>query len=316
MALWTPAEITTALWLDASDSGTITLNGSTVSQWDDKSGNSNHAVQATASIQPAIDASTLGGLQSLSLSAGKRMTLTSAVTIGTEHTVFSVIRRATASTHMIPLGSDSSGGYPFYWYTDNYIYIEFGLNPLQRANLGTITGNFLLCGQRSGSTLTAWKDGTAMSTTDSSSLGGTTYSQVGARQIASSEFTDGLIGEIIAVSGALSVGTRQLIEGYLAWKWGTTAALPADHPYKSAAPTLHKVSGTVTVNGSPAARTVAVFRRSDFTLLGTTTSNATTGAFEILNDLIPADANALLVTAIDSTGTYNAVSVDYITSVA
>ena len=78
----------------------------------------------------------------------------------------------------------------------------------------------------------------------------------------------------------------------------------------------NKVSGIVTVSGSPAARTVAVFLRSDFTLLGTTTSNATTGAFEILNGLIPADANALLVTAIDSTGTYNAVSVDYITSVS
>ena len=316
MALWTPAEITTTLWLDASDSGTITLNGSTVSQWDDKSGNSNHAAQATASIQPGVDASTLGGLQSLSFSGGQRMTLTSAVSIGTEQTVFAVIRRSTAGTHMIPLGADSPGGYPWYWYTDNYLYAEFGLTTYNRANLSTITGNFMICGQRSGTTLTIWKDGVALTTTTSSSTGGTEYNQVGARRIASSEFTNGLIGEIVVVSGALSTDTRQLIEGYLAWKWGRTAALPADHPYKSAAPTLNKVSGTVTVNGSPAARTVAVFRRSDFTLLGTTTSNATTGAFEILNYLIPADANALLVTAIDSTGTYNAVSVDYITSVS
>ena len=30
--------------------------------------------------------------------------------------------------------------------------------------------------------------------------------------------------------------TRQLIEGYLAWKWNLQASLPADHPYKNVAP--------------------------------------------------------------------------------
>lgn len=49
---WTPAAITTALWLDAADSSTITLNGSTVSEWRDKSGNARHAAQATAASQP------------------------------------------------------------------------------------------------------------------------------------------------------------------------------------------------------------------------------------------------------------------------
>jgi len=53
--LWTPAERVTELWLDADDAGTITLNGSTVSQWDDKSGNGNHATQENASSQPAYD---------------------------------------------------------------------------------------------------------------------------------------------------------------------------------------------------------------------------------------------------------------------
>lgn len=49
---WTPAQISTALWLDAADSSTVTLNGSTVSQWNDKSGNGRNAVQATAANQP------------------------------------------------------------------------------------------------------------------------------------------------------------------------------------------------------------------------------------------------------------------------
>jgi hypothetical protein len=50
--LWTPAQLPTALWMDANDANTITLNGTTVSQWSDKSGNSRNVSQATAVSQP------------------------------------------------------------------------------------------------------------------------------------------------------------------------------------------------------------------------------------------------------------------------
>ena len=43
------------LWLDASDSSTITKDGSNkVSQWSDRSGNNNHATQGTAANQPTL----------------------------------------------------------------------------------------------------------------------------------------------------------------------------------------------------------------------------------------------------------------------
>ena len=41
------------VWFDAADQSTITLNGSSVSQWSDKSGNALHATQDTANNQPA-----------------------------------------------------------------------------------------------------------------------------------------------------------------------------------------------------------------------------------------------------------------------
>lgn len=50
-----------ALWLDASDSSTIILNGSTVSQWNDKSGNGRHASQPTAANQPTYNLNGLNG---------------------------------------------------------------------------------------------------------------------------------------------------------------------------------------------------------------------------------------------------------------
>jgi hypothetical protein len=54
------------------------------------------------------------------------------------------------------------------------------------------------------------------------------------------QFSRGWIGyynEIIFYSGAVNPVARQVLEGYLAWKWNRVADLPAGHPYKSAAPT-------------------------------------------------------------------------------
>lgn len=51
-----PSEITSAtveLWLDASDLSTITEISGLISQWDDKSGNSRHAVQGISTLRPS-----------------------------------------------------------------------------------------------------------------------------------------------------------------------------------------------------------------------------------------------------------------------
>jgi hypothetical protein len=44
------------------------------------------------------------------------------------------------------------------------------------------------------------------------------------------------VKEIIVLYSAVTDTNRQLIEGYLAHKWGLSANLPSDHPYKNAAP--------------------------------------------------------------------------------
>ena len=51
---WSPAEITTSVWLDAADASTITADGNGVSQWDDKSGNDHHAVQTNNTYKPTL----------------------------------------------------------------------------------------------------------------------------------------------------------------------------------------------------------------------------------------------------------------------
>ncbi|WP_374576120.1 hypothetical protein [Phenylobacterium sp.] len=46
----------------------------------------------------------------------------------------------------------------------------------------------------------------------------------------------GAISECLLFPDVLSDDDRTRLEGYLAWKWGLTAKLPADHPYKTAKP--------------------------------------------------------------------------------
>jgi len=55
--LWTPGHERSlvSLWLDASDSSTITESGGSVSQWDDKSGNGNHITQGNVFLQPTVN---------------------------------------------------------------------------------------------------------------------------------------------------------------------------------------------------------------------------------------------------------------------
>jgi hypothetical protein len=51
-------------------------------------------------------------------------------------------------------------------------------------------------------------------------------------------YTNCDLGEIVMLTGTPSTDIRQRIEGYLAHKWGLTANLPNDHPYKTVAPTI------------------------------------------------------------------------------
>ena len=59
---WTTVlSLAPALWLDASDTATITAVGGAVSQWDDKSGNGRHVTQGVAAAQPITGSATLNG---------------------------------------------------------------------------------------------------------------------------------------------------------------------------------------------------------------------------------------------------------------
>jgi hypothetical protein len=107
MALWTPSQISTALWLDAADSTTLydaTSGGSlvaadgTVARWEDKSGNARHATQATSLNRPLRKTAYEGGRDSVLFDGSNdALSLAANLSIGT-HTIFIVARNTATIT--------------------------------------------------------------------------------------------------------------------------------------------------------------------------------------------------------------------------
>ena len=236
IAPWTPENITTQLWLDASDSSTITINSGAVSQWNDKSGNGRHATQATAANRPVVLTTNINGLDVLLFDdSNDAMTTGWNSTATNNYMIFSVanlntgsrFRRMIASTtynnHITPI----NGGNP-----SQAIQIK-GADVSSQWGVGGVsnisvlvappTGNFLHFSNGSQRTINT----VAVTDWGVLTLG---------RLAVFSEPMDGKFCELV-VTYSSDTTTRQLVEGYLAHKWGLTASLPSDHPYKTTAPT-------------------------------------------------------------------------------
>ena len=96
------------LWLDATDTSTITLNAGNVSQWRDKSGNGRHASQGTASAQPLYQPSGLNGRPTIRSDGGDVLEFPWDGTIN-DMSYYIVYRRA------IEMGADPTSSGPIGW---------------------------------------------------------------------------------------------------------------------------------------------------------------------------------------------------------
>ncbi len=264
---WTPALISTALWLDAADASTVTLNGSTVSQWRDKSGNSRHASQATAANQPTYAAAGQNSRNVLTFDGSNdSLALAADLDVKPAHSIFVAARNSatiTAATSAQILLSGS--GYTAPSTTTSELLLGAGsitgalsnerLYSIAVAdNLGfpdiygygktdadvsggfflsiafTTTGNAFtgrLNGNESFATITSPGGYSSVNTRYPSTVRG-----IGYRFTNGSAPWNGQIWEIIVAPSYLTLDLTQRIEGYLAHKLGLIANLPRNHPYK------------------------------------------------------------------------------------
>lgn len=260
MALWTPAELTTALWLDASDASTITI-ATGVSNWADKSGLGRHFRQTVGGYQPALTTAGLNGLDVITFvaSATNRlelygdMGLTRNVSAAECYVVASMpTQYDTRDGAIISISNENSATINRFRFAQKSDKIQGG------AFVSGYTGSYSATSRsfdRSGQQLCAMR--VDFVTRVMSLDAGDTYNATTTFNITSGPSADanilrawigqdivtnyrmhGYIAEIVFFDSTLSEANRQNVEGYLAHKWGRTADLSATHPYKTLAPTI------------------------------------------------------------------------------
>jgi hypothetical protein len=233
--LWSPALLRPglALWLDAADSSTITLNGSNVAQWNDKSGNGRHVSQATAANQPAYVASALNGKAGVNFYQNKGLLNASASTVAQFVCVVTKSQNAAwAGFHAHLSGTSGTG--------NRIGGIRFG------GNTGFFSGPFPSAVWEDGVAKTAPLSGGFNTINSPHIIGYTAASSTGNPMpgISIGNYDGGVVGgagfefETIVLSTVPTTATRERVEGYLAWQWGLDANLPANHPFRNRPPLI------------------------------------------------------------------------------
>jgi hypothetical protein len=269
---WDPSLISTALWLDANDSATITQSGGAITTWADKSGNGRNA---TADGNPTYSATGMSTSKPAVQLDGTGDAFVSSITgIGSFNALdIYMVTQTTAAA-----AADTDSG--IFWGHGN-IGAAGGSYPASRglalaSSTGLLTGEFIatifdnvsFSGGRLGSSTYTRVANTAQILNSKNSVSGTslfangsaitlgvtpsliTTSTNTAPSNAGYTFDSNLhigafrangalfyspaikFAEVIVSSTLLSTDNRQKLEGYLAHKWGLTANLPSDHPYK------------------------------------------------------------------------------------
>ena len=254
-ALWTPAEITTLVWLDAFDGSELTLDGTDVSTWNNKSGGLDFT-QGTSSLRPTYDSTnkcvTFDGSTEYMDVATKFVSvpnpdylcvmLTNYLSLNTDSDRLFQLENG-VSQECISIGHGGSGR-GWNWRHNNGFSAH---------NSGATTGLYMTSWQRSAGEPYAddrtWENGTSLSRTSSSgdSINSrypsitVNYTSLGRGQGGGSPgtlfYSNARVHELVFAE-IDSTDTRQKLEGYMAWRWGEEDNLPVDHPYKSAAPTI------------------------------------------------------------------------------
>jgi len=233
-----------SLWLDATDNSTLTLSGSNVNQWRDKSGNGNNA---TGISSPIVSKNSINGLQSIYTNNGPYFTGPMPIT-GTTLTCFAVATTLVALPKVANdqrLVSLENGPNVDYGREDGVIALfnqsgtssittwRVAGSPVASATISTGVP-FMAVSQYDGSTGYLWENGSPGSPPSNSSSGtfAITKYGIGNQPNNSGEYWIGNIGEVIIYNTSLSTSDRQKVEGYLAWKWAMNTNLPSTHPYR------------------------------------------------------------------------------------
>lgn len=220
------------LWLDASDTSTITESSGAVSQIDDKSGEDNHFTQATGGQQPTTGTTTINSLNALQFDGGDYMKHES-MGYPTSGVIFMVAKvntvdNSTDSLWCIDDASDyqaqaTGGQQPTY---------RFTINNNNMPNIFYTTGDlsgadhiFMYRHDYSDGAMDQWVDGVPGNkngATDYTTPYTTPIDTILMANRSETNYPDADFGEWLIYDTALSVADMNTVGEYLADKWGIT----------------------------------------------------------------------------------------------
>ena len=249
-AKWLPTQISSLqLWLDAADVNSMTLSGSNLTRWNDKSGNGNNVLNSYISGTISYSAkklSTDGNSYFYAPVDSRRSTVPNLQvfivyqwldsTSGTNQGLWGdddggwqrlqLLSFPNNSPEAYGLSKGYSGGYPNAASSTTSSNIMGTSNTIiyQASYTGYTTngsGVYL-----NGLTSVTFTDTTPFPQT---SLTNTWFSAIGPGDDLPSKIT---FSEILMYTTTITERERQNVEGYFAWKWGLVASLAVNHPFK------------------------------------------------------------------------------------
>lgn len=229
------------MWLDAADRSTLTLSGTSATQWNDKSGQGYILTVPSGRSAPTYSNGVLNTTGTNALWSTSNFSITG----NSQVTLFLVYSTTTTTGNIGPgahIGSANAATPPTYFgivtYQTTSNAISFAPGCFEPDVSITVTPNtggsrILASAFYNGSQINGTYNGTLLT---AQALTTANFSaqpfQIGLRTANNSPSIDGTICESICYNFALSTSQRQTLEGYLAWKWGLQGSLPANHPFK------------------------------------------------------------------------------------
>ena len=228
------------LWLDGADpagTGVVPSNGTVLTSWIDKSGNSRHAtvVNSHTVVTSAVNSKSVVSYNGSSYSYSS----IAANTFPSAMIIFFVYKVNGAVSYCAPLTrSTGNMGYPIDQYNTARFLNGTGLTSAWSHASATSTTLFTQVILGTGN-ITEFVNGSTTSSLTSTFTysDSASYVYIGTRDDKVTSFNGYMCEAIVYNNASMTLAQRQQVEGYLAWKWGLQANLPSGHPYYSTAPT-------------------------------------------------------------------------------
>lgn len=228
-------------WYDGGDISTIINTTDNVTTWQDKSGNNFNATVNNVSNRPVLQ-STGGILFNGTTDQYFNLPNNAIPYNNTSYTIITVFSDATSGGFISGGNSTTTRAFNSIEITNtNYVsnlWSGSGTSGnLESSHVIQAGTNIVYADYYTGSTHNLILDvlyknnntpSTRVQTNSNNKIG---YSPVGGS-------LDGIINEILIFNRILTISERELLEGYLTWKWDITEYLPWTHPYKFTQPSM------------------------------------------------------------------------------